>query len=67
MAEYLVTWEIDVTADTVEAAALAALVTQMGGRPWPRLEDPDAATVFVVTDKASGKSVSVDLSSEVPA
>jgi hypothetical protein len=53
MAEYLVTWMIDVESDTAEDAAREALRIQ---------RKPDSiATVFTVTDKTTGAATDVDL------
>lgn len=54
MPEYLVQWEIDLIAETPEAAAAKALDIQ---------RDPDSlATVFDVTNE-DGRTVRVDLES----
>ncbi|HEV3458099.1 MAG TPA: hypothetical protein VHG32_16150 [Thermoanaerobaculia bacterium] len=53
MPTYLVTWRIDIEADTPEEAALAALAIQ---------RKPDStAVVFEVTDKTSRVAATVDL------
>jgi hypothetical protein len=53
MSEYLVTWEIQLDADSPEDAAHRALETQ---------RDPDSiATVFGVTDETTGTAWTVDL------
>ena len=55
MAEYLVSWYIDIDAATPDDAAIQALTIQ---------RDPDSiATVFEVTDQESGEKVTVDLRS----
>jgi hypothetical protein len=53
MTDFRVTWDIDVEADDpVQAAKLARLI---------QLDPQSTATVFTVRNKASGKSVDVDL------
>jgi hypothetical protein len=53
MPSYLVTWRIDIAADTAEQAALAAVAIQ---------RQPDStAVLFEVTDKSSGTATRVDL------
>jgi hypothetical protein len=53
MPNYLVTWCIDIEADTPEEAALAALEIQ---------RRPDSiAVVFEVADKTNGATATVDL------
>jgi hypothetical protein len=53
MPKYLVTWSIDVEADTPAEAALAAVATQRKPDSW--------AVVFEVMDKASGAATTIDL------
>jgi hypothetical protein len=53
MPDYLVTWHIDIEADTPEDAALAAVAVQ---------RRPDStAVVFEVRDKKSGVATTIDL------
>lgn len=50
---YIVTWKIDMETDTPEEAAARALICQ---------RDPQStATVFEVTDKDTGETVTVDI------
>lgn len=53
--EYLVTWEID--ADEVDSPREAAEFAR-----WAQTNPGTIATVFRVTDKATGETVTVDLS-----
>ena len=53
MAQYLVTWEIDIEADSDEEAAAKALEIQ---------RDPEStATFFRVTHRNSGEETAVDV------
>ena len=56
MPEYLMTWKIDIEADTPQNAAEWALITQR--------DVQSIATVFTVRDKATGVEVDVDLNPE---
>lgn len=74
--EYLVTWQIDVEADTPDdplswgasnptEAAMRAGITLMGAeRLAERMAEPDSAVVFDVLDKRTGKTTRVDLNNE---
>jgi len=56
MTHYLVTWKIDIEADSPEEAAAQALITQ---------RDPEsAATVFTVVDMPTKTKTTVDLNPE---
>ncbi|MHB8621055.1 MAG: hypothetical protein ACYDAG_16030 [Chloroflexota bacterium] len=56
MPEYLVTWDLDVAANTPREAAELA---------WQAMRRPlSIATVFSVIDKTSGISIEVDLTDE---
>ena len=53
MPEYLVTWRIDIEADTAEEAALAAVAIQR--------KPGSTAVVFEVKDKRTGATAKIDL------
>lgn len=56
MARYLVTWQIDIEADTPEEAAVRALIVQ---------RDPEStATYFKVDDPENCETITVDLSDD---
>lgn len=56
MPEYLVTWKIDIDADTPEEAAMRALIVQ---------RDPESvAAYFIVKDKC-GNTIPIDLSHDL--
>jgi hypothetical protein len=56
MPSYIVTWSIDIEADTPEHAAVAALAIQ---------RNPEStAVVFEIIDRAGGHATTVDLQRE---
>lgn len=71
--DYLVTWQINVDAEDesgeswgaanpTEAAMRAGIILMGASHLADRMADPDAATVFDVTDRRTGATTRVDLS-----
>lgn len=71
--DYLVTWQINVDAEDesgeswgaanpTEAAMRAGIILMGASHLADRMADPDAATVFDVTDRRTGAMTRVDLS-----